>query len=114
MDFRGKDQPTNVLAFPTGDDSAFGPLAGAMIGDIVLGFETIAAEARARLILIDHHIAHLVVHGVLHLIGLDHQTDDEAGEMERMETSILSTMNIPDPHRRCDLIDQSSQMANGD
>ena len=104
LEFRGKDQPTNVLSFPVGDDSAFGPAADEMIGDIVLGHETIVAEAKSQGLDFEHHIAHLIVHGTLHLLGYDHQDDGEAVEMEKLETQILSTMNIANPYA-ADLVD---------
>ena len=98
LEFRGKDQPTNVLSFPVGDDTALGPVAGTMLGDIVLGYETVATEARDQGLPLNNHILHLVVHGALHLLGLDHQENDEATIMEGLETRILSMMNISDPY----------------
>ena len=113
-EFRGKDKPTNVLSFPTGDDSAFGAMAGEMIGDIILAYETVCAEADEQSIPINHHFAHLVVHGALHLLGLDHQQDDEAREMEELETVILSRMKIANPYGKSEPIGNLSQMANGE
>jgi len=101
LEFRGKDQPTNVLSFPVGDDAAFGPAAGSMLGDIVLGYETVATEARDQELPLNNHILHLVIHGALHLMGLDHQENDEATIMEGLETRILSMMNISDPYASC-------------
>jgi len=92
--WRGKSGPTNVLSFP-GELDGDGP---AMIGDIVLALETIAAEASAARISAPDHFSHLVVHGVLHLLGFDHETDREAEEMESLETEILESIGIADPY----------------
>ncbi|MYZ47428.1 rRNA maturation RNase YbeY [Propylenella binzhouense] len=88
--WRGKDRPTNVLSFP----QAHGPL----LGDIVLAAETVASEAGLAGRPLDHHIAHLIVHGTLHLLGYDHEEDDEAERMEALERQALSRMGIPDPY----------------
>ncbi len=94
-DWRGIDAATNVLSFPT-------PNAGAKshLGDIVLAFETIAREARAETKPFAHHLAHLAVHGFLHLVGYDHERDDDATAMEQAEREILRRLAIPDPYRR--------------
>lgn len=96
--WRGKDRSTNVLsfpAFPHGVRGAFPPL----LGDIVLAAETVAREAQAEGKPLVDHIAHLIVHGVLHLIGYDHESDAEAEEMEGLERQILAGLGIPDPYR---------------
>jgi probable rRNA maturation factor len=96
--WRGKDKPTNVLsfpAFPHGVRGAFPPL----LGDIVLAAETVAAEALAERKPLADHIAHLIVHGILHLIGYDHESDAEAEEMENLERLILAGLGVPDPYR---------------
>jgi probable rRNA maturation factor len=95
--WRGKDQPTNVLsfpAFPSNPGAALPP----MLGDVVLAAETVAAEALAEGKPLVHHISHLIVHGILHLIGYDHETDAEAEEMEELERRILAGLDIPDPY----------------
>jgi probable rRNA maturation factor len=92
-DWRGVDKATNVLAFPT-KNAATGHL-----GDIVLAFETIAQEARSERKPLIHHLAHLAVHGFLHLAGYDHERPKDALEMERTERKILRQMAIPDPYR---------------
>jgi probable rRNA maturation factor len=95
--WRGKDKPTNVLSFP-----AFPPRADGlppMLGDVVLASETVAAEAQAEGKPLADHIAHLIVHGILHLIGYDHETDAGAEEMEGLERRILAGLDIPDPYR---------------
>ena len=96
--WRGKDAPTNVLsfpAFPLGSRGTLPPL----LGDVVLAAETVAREAAAENKPLAHHITHLIVHGILHLIGYDHETDAEAEEMEELERLILAGLDIPDPYR---------------
>jgi probable rRNA maturation factor len=92
--WRGKDQPTNVLAFPT--DPQAGPHR--LLGDIVIAYETLAREARAERKSFDHHLAHLAVHGFLHLCGYGHDSDRQAATMERLETAILARLGVPDPY----------------
>jgi probable rRNA maturation factor len=94
--WRGVDAATNVLSFPTGRTGG-DPL---LIGDVVLAYETIAAEARAEGKPFAHHVAHLVVHGFLHLLGFDHERKKDAEAMERLERDILQRLAIPDPYRR--------------
>ena len=91
--FRGKDKPTNVLSFPSGEVAS-----GAPLGDIVVARETLEREAALDGKPIDHHLMHLVVHGLLHLLGYDHESDDEAEAMERLETAILAELGVPDPY----------------
>jgi len=96
-EWRGKDKPTNVLSFPAfphvpGDDLP------PMLGDIVLAYETIAAEATLEAKTFEHHLSHLVVHGFLHLLGHDHETSDEAETMETAERRILARLAIADPY----------------
>ena len=88
--WRGRDRPTNVLSFP----QAGGPL----LGDIVLGYDTVAGEAAVAGRPLEHHIAHLLVHGCLHLLGYDHDEDAEAERMEDLERAALSTIGVPDPY----------------
>jgi probable rRNA maturation factor len=92
--FRGKDKSTNVLSFPA-VSAGHAPLA---LGDIVLAFETVEREAEADGKPFRDHAAHLLVHGLLHLLGYDHEADDEAEDMERRETEILAALGIPDPY----------------
>ena len=89
-DFRGRDKPTNVLSFEG---------APVSLGDVVLALETIAGEAETQGKSLADHVAHLVVHGVLHLMGVDHQTGGQARRMERLETEILAGLGIADPYR---------------
>lgn len=90
--FRGKDQPTNVLAFPSP------PNPERHLGDIALAFGTCAREADEQGKTLEHHLQHLVAHGVLHLLGYDHMTDAEAEEMEALERIILAGLGISDPY----------------
>lgn len=96
-EWRGKDKPTNVLsfpAFPTNKGGAIPP----MLGDIILASETVHAEAVSEAKSLENHLTHLVVHGLLHLFGYDHETDDEAEEMESIERRVLARLAIPDPY----------------
>jgi len=92
--WRGVDAPTNVLSFPTKRADNDPPL----IGDIVLAYETIAGEARAEHKPFVHHVAHLAVHGFLHLLGYDHVRDEDAEVMEQVELDVLRRLAIPDPY----------------
>lgn len=95
--WRAKDKPTNVLsfpAFPLKPGMALMPL----LGDVVLAFETVQSEAKEEHKPFENHVSHLVVHGLLHLLGYDHETDAEAEEMEGLERKILARLAIPDPY----------------
>jgi probable rRNA maturation factor len=96
--YRGKDAPTNVLSFPFQRPPGAGPQEAACLGDVVLAAETVRTEARERGIEPVHHLQHLVVHGLLHLLGWDHQTDTAADDMERLETDILASIGVADPY----------------
>ncbi len=97
--WRGIDKPTNVLSFPalqpTGDAPADAPR---MLGDIAIAYETTRKEADDEEKPFDHHLSHLAVHGFLHLIGYDHENDDDAEAMESLEREILAQLGIPDPY----------------
>lgn len=94
--WRGQDKPTNVLSFPSG---TAGRAAG-HLGDIVIAYETLAREAAAENKPFAHHLAHLAIHGYLHLLGYDHITNSEAEKMERLEAGLLRRLGIPDPYAR--------------
>ncbi len=96
--WRGKDAPTNVLSFPAGDTLACDPSEPGLLGDVALAYETTLKEARATNIALSDHVAHLVVHGVLHLLGFDHLTEDEAEQMETLERQALASLGIADPY----------------
>ncbi|RUU95673.1 rRNA maturation RNase YbeY, partial [Mesorhizobium sp. M7A.T.Ca.TU.009.01.3.1] len=95
--WRGKDKPTNVLSFPAFPFVQGGPLPP-MLGDIVLAAETVAREAALEDKPVENHITHLVIHGLLHLLGYDHETDTEAEAMEAVERAALARLAIPDPY----------------
>jgi len=96
-DWRGLDKPTNVLSFPAAPGP--GPLAGPkMLGDIAIAFETLRREAERDAKAFADHLAHLAIHGVLHLAGYDHEDDDEAQDMEACERAVLARLGIADPY----------------
>ncbi len=98
-DYRQQDKPTNVLSFAALDDDAPLPEDGPLVlGDVVIAYETAAGEAARDGKTLAHHLSHLVVHGVLHLLGYDHEIDDEAEAMERLEASVLAALGVPDPY----------------
>jgi probable rRNA maturation factor len=94
--WRGLDKPTNVLSFPALPGG--GVAAPALLGDIVISFETAQREAVTQGLPFLHHLAHLTVHGFLHLCGHDHEADEEAEVMEQLERQILARLGIPDPY----------------
>lgn len=99
-DWRGIDRPTNVLAFPAWEAGvSAAPEMPLLLGDVVLALETVSREAAEQNKTIADHLSHLVVHGVLHLVGYDHQVDEEAAVMEALEGSILAELGVADPYR---------------
>jgi probable rRNA maturation factor len=98
-DWRGKDAATNVLAFPS--DVSDDPAAAAepLLGDVVIALGTVRREARAEAKTVADHLAHLVVHGTLHLLGHDHQTARQAARMEALEAAALGRLGIANPYR---------------
>jgi probable rRNA maturation factor len=90
VSFRRKDKPTNVLSFPVRH--------GDYLGDVAIAYGVAAKEARARKIKLADHATHLTVHGVLHLLGFDHETSRAARVMEPLETRILAELGIEDPY----------------
>ena len=91
--FRGKDKPTNVLSFPAA--AAFRPF----LGDIAVAYGVLSREAAEKGIALADHLAHLIIHGLLHLIGYDHETAHDAAVMEDLETRILARLGVNDPYR---------------
>lgn len=101
--YRGKDKPTNVLSFPQIQPDLLEALANtddgeALLGDIILAYETCRDEAAAKEISFSDHIAHLIVHGSLHLLGYDHENEIDAGMMENCEINALATLGIANPY----------------
>jgi probable rRNA maturation factor len=96
-DWRGIDKPTNVLSFPAKAAGGRGA-PQAPLGDIVIAYETTAEQAEAEGKPFLHHLAHLAIHGFLHLLGHDHQNDQDADAMEALERRILAQLGIPDPY----------------
>jgi probable rRNA maturation factor len=109
-DFRGKPQPTNVLSWPSEDRGA--EIAGGLplrpepgeaedpesLGDVAIAWETCAREAAEQNKPMNDHVTHLIVHGVLHLLGYDHVADEDAAVMERLEVRILASLGVSDPY----------------
>ena len=106
-EWRGIDKPTNVLSFPALQPSAPQKPGDAprMLGDIAIAYQTMRREADEEGKPFDHHLSHLAVHGFLHLIGYDHENDDDAEAMERLETEILAQLGIPDPYANRERMD---------
>jgi probable rRNA maturation factor len=98
-DHRGQDRPTNVLSFPLGDPIS-GETSPVMLGDVVLASGVVAREAVTQNKSVAAHFRHLMVHGVLHLLGYEHETDTDADEMESLEVTILAGYAVPDPYRQ--------------
>jgi len=98
--WRGIDKPTNVLSFPALQPvGARGPDdAPPMLGDIAIAYETMRREADEKAKPFEHHLSHLAVHGFLHLVGYDHENNDDAEAMEALEREVLAQLGIPDPY----------------
>ena len=96
--WRGVDKPTNVLSFPA--TAPKGMSEALALGDIALAYETTAREAKAFGVQLADHYRHLLAHGFLHLIGYDHEGDEEAQRMEALETKILARLGVADPYAR--------------
>jgi probable rRNA maturation factor len=95
--WRGKDAPTNVLAFASDEPPAKGQPV--LLGDVVLAYQTVAREAKEQKKRLADHLRHLVIHGVLHLLGYDHIKPAPAERMETLETRILASLGVADPYR---------------
>lgn len=104
--YRGVDKPTNVLSFPSFEPEEISGLKTGkwspepvVLGDIALAYETIQKESSSQDKPFDQHLIHLAVHGVLHLLGFDHEKDEDATVMESLEIRILSSLTIPNPYQ---------------
>lgn len=97
-DFRGKDKPTNVLSFPGPEPLDDSVEEACALGDIALARETIFREADEQKKTPDDHLRHMIVHGLLHLLGFDHEDDEEAEEMEATEIAILARLGVENPY----------------
>jgi probable rRNA maturation factor len=96
--WRGKDKPTNVLSFPAAAHPAHGG-APVLLGDLVLAYDTMLRESAEQSKPLADHLAHLLVHGTLHLLGQDHETGEaEADAMEALEVAALRTLGVPNPY----------------
>ena len=92
-DWRGKDKPTDVLSFPASE------LDAPFLGDIAVSLGVTQMDAEARGISLDQHLSHLLIHGLMHLLGHDHKDDTEAAEMEALEIAALASLGWPDPYK---------------
>ncbi|HPU15419.1 MAG TPA: rRNA maturation RNase YbeY [Polymorphobacter sp.] len=102
-DYRDKDKPTNVLSFPMVAPDLFDTLADSddgeiLLGDIVLAAETVTREAAEKRITVAQHATHLIVHGMLHLLGYDHEDEGQAEHMEMLERNALAGLGVADPY----------------
>lgn len=97
-DYRGKDKPTNVLSFAALDGARPAPAMPWLLGDVVLASGVIAREAKDQAKPLDHHLSHMAVHGMLHLLGYDHEDQEDAGIMEALEIEALSALGIANPY----------------
>ncbi|MDX2263588.1 MAG: rRNA maturation RNase YbeY [Hyphomicrobiales bacterium] len=102
--YRGQDKPTNVLSFVNGQMLADGQ-GRVFLGDVIVAYTTMVMEARREDKPALDHLSHLVVHGVMHLLGYDHETDEEAVRMEAKEVEALASLGVPDPYRRQDALE---------
>lgn len=97
--YRGKDKPTNILSFESGEDAASWPKDEPLpLGDVILAFGVVQAEAADYGKKIESHLSHLIVHGVLHLAGYDHEDAQAADEMEALEIQVLAGLGIENPY----------------
>ncbi|MFC7368092.1 MULTISPECIES: rRNA maturation RNase YbeY [Vreelandella] len=94
-DYRGKDKPTNVLSFPFENPPG---VSLPLLGDLVICHAVVTLEANEQQKCLEHHYAHMVVHGTLHLMGYDHVEEQEAERMEQLERELLATLDIADPY----------------
>jgi probable rRNA maturation factor len=102
-DYRAKDKPTNILSFPMIQRDMLETAANTddgeiLLGDMILAYETCAQEADEKAISLEQHVTHLIVHGMLHLVGFDHMDDIEAEHMQALEVKALASMGLPNPY----------------
>ena len=97
-EWRGHDKPTNVLSFPANPDMPLPDGAEPLLGDVIIAYETAAREAAEQSKSVSDHATHLIVHGILHLLGYDHDTEPEAEAMAARERAILASLGIKDPY----------------
>ncbi|MDN5248568.1 rRNA maturation RNase YbeY [Bartonella sp. TP] len=95
--WRGVDKATNVLSFPA-YDLKIGEAPSPILGDIIFAFETIKEQAITQHKPFEHHLSHLFIHGFLHLLGFDHETEEQSDKMEPLECEILAKLHIPNPY----------------
>lgn len=100
--YRGQDRATNVLSFPAEDSDA--PDEPVLLGDVILAYDTIVREAEEQSKSVENHFLHLCVHGILHLLGYDHEADAEALEMEAREVTVLETLGVDNPYEAEDIV----------
>ncbi|MEE9433401.1 MAG: rRNA maturation RNase YbeY [Sphingorhabdus sp.] len=103
-DYRKQDRPTNILSFPMLPKDLLHNIANTddgevLLGDMILAYETCAGEAAETGISLEQHVTHLIVHGMLHLLGYDHIVEAEAEAMETLEIKALASMGLPNPYR---------------
>ena len=100
LQFRGMDKPTNVLSFAALDGDGPTIIAGQplFLGDIAIAGETVAREANEQNKTVSDHLSHMIIHGTLHLLGYEHEDEDEALKMEALERKILSAHHVADPY----------------
>jgi len=106
--YRGLNKPTNVLSFPSLEPEEVSSVYKSakeeipiVLGDVILAFETIRQESLDQKKSFEKHLVHLAVHGILHLLGFDHEKDEDAVIMESLEIQILSSLMIPNPYEEC-------------
>lgn len=97
--YRGKDMPTNVLSFPLMQELIINEYEQIVLGDVILSYDTLVREAQDQKKILLHHFQHLILHGILHLLGYDHKIETEAERMEKLEIELLQQLKIPSPYK---------------
>ena len=101
-EYRKQDKPTNVLSFPAELTERHElPLEDRLLGDLAICWPLVQQEAREQGKPVDEHFAHLYIHGLLHLLGFDHETNTQAGTMEGLEVQILAKLGLANPYKPC-------------